>query len=496
MPGILSDEHRSKRRKLCGNDLYRDVLGSPKYVVAPMVDQSELPWRILSRRYGAQLVYTPMINAKMFAEGKNKAYRDQAFNMIHGEEGGPLDRPLIVQFAGSDPDQLLKAARLVEEHCDAVDINFGCPQDIARRGHYGCYLQDDWELVYRLINTLHENLTIPVTAKFRVFPSVEKTVEYAKMMERAGAQILTCHGRTREQRGQNTGLADWDKIRAVKAAVSVPVFANGNILFHDDIPRCLSLTGVDAVMTAEGNLYNPTVLLSTASIKSFSSPSYDPLAISNPHPSSAFFTLPSDSGSYLPGTTLAFEYLNIVRALRTPTHHSAIKGHLFKVLRPSLCIHTDLRAKLGMVGVKKGMAVLLDDYEAIIREIESRVASEIESARKGEIQLGDLVKIDEGTRLRVLPHWLAQPYFRPSTPRKEAQAAGRTVEIEKRIKPLSEVIRGDVIRATDELDLPETGGLEKSVPGSVIVVTEVEARARNYNYDTGSSEDHSQFLVL
>ena len=140
--------------------------------------------------------------------------------MIHGEEGGPLDRPLIVQFAANDPDQLLEAAKLVENHCDAVDINFGCPQDIARRGHYGSYLQDDWELVYRLsaciqhtqllllilflVNILHERLSIPVTAKFRVFPSVDKTVEYAKMMEQAGAQILTCHGRTRDQRGQNT----------------------------------------------------------------------------------------------------------------------------------------------------------------------------------------------------------------------------------------------------------------------------------------------------
>jgi len=121
------------------------------------------------------------------------------------------------QFCGNDPDQILQAAKMLESHCDAVDINLGCPQDIAKRGQYGAFLQDDWDLIYRIskqlshiisitssfpsVNTLHINLSIPVTAKFRVFPTVERTVEYAKMLERAGAQILTCHGRTREQRG-------------------------------------------------------------------------------------------------------------------------------------------------------------------------------------------------------------------------------------------------------------------------------------------------------
>jgi tRNA-dihydrouridine synthase 1 len=166
-----------------------------------------------------------MINAKMYANNKRNGYREIAFNTVFGEEGGPGDRPLIIQFCANDPDQLLASAQALEGHCDAVDINLGCPQDIARKGHYGSFLQDEWDLIYKLseyfcstlcadelaqtlisnsVNTLHVNLSIPVTVKFRVFPSLEQTVEYAKMLERAGAQILTCHGRTREQRGQNT----------------------------------------------------------------------------------------------------------------------------------------------------------------------------------------------------------------------------------------------------------------------------------------------------
>ncbi|RDB20629.1 tRNA-dihydrouridine(16/17) synthase [NAD(P)(+)]-like [Hypsizygus marmoreus] len=378
-----------KRRKLGGYEFYREVLGSPKYIVAPMVDQSELAYRRLTRRYGAQLVYTPMINAKMFMDAQHKGYRDVNFDIPSGEEGAHAssstesDRPLVIQFCANSPTHLLAAAKVVEAHCDAIDINLGCPQEIAKRGHYGAFLMDEWELVFEMINTLHKNLSVPVTAKFRVFPSIEKTVEYAQMLERAGAQILTCHGRMKEQRGVNSGLASLAHIRAVKEAVSVPVFANGNVLFAHDVARVLTETGADGVMSAEGILYNPALFRGLASGSGSSSSASEPTSTSTPTPASltseenpthdGYQNLMHTNPSH---ADLALEYLEIVRSLKTRTNVGAVKGHLFKLMRPALGKEPqwDLRERLGRIRVNpKKMDEGLDEYVKICEEMKIRM---------------------------------------------------------------------------------------------------------------------------
>ncbi|KAF1819814.1 FMN-linked oxidoreductase [Dissoconium aciculare CBS 342.82] len=275
------------RAKLHGRAFYESI-GSPTYILAPMVDQSEFAWRLLSRSFfpedqrASLLAYSPMLHAKLFTESSK--YRASHFEplkpphilpfpadanhqQLHKEEdlyldGNPkIDRPLFVQFCANDPEAFLEAAKVVQPYCDAVDLNLGCPQGIARRGNYGAFLQEDWKTIHNLINALHAGLDIPVTAKFRIQETKEKTLEYAKMILAAGASIITVHGRQRHQKGHNTGLADWSVLRYLREKLppETVIFANGNVLQHEDLQKCLDATLADGVMSAEANLYDPSI---------------------------------------------------------------------------------------------------------------------------------------------------------------------------------------------------------------------------------------------
>jgi tRNA-dihydrouridine synthase 1 len=320
-----------------------------------------------------------------------------------------------LQFAANDPQLLLAAARGVEDHCDGVDLNLGCPQHIAKRGHFGSYLQEDWPLIFSLINTLHLNLKVPVTAKMRVFPTTERTVAYARMLERAGAQVIAVHGRTREMKGHKTGLADWRKIRAVKEAVAVPVIANGNVLYPADVEEALRITGADAVMSAEGNLYTPTIF------------GESPAAPSQLYPMAPELPFPDI-------VELAREYLDIVAALKTPTAVSAIRSHLFKICRPAFEVHRDLRGDLGKARPEQSQSSDPAAIAAAFRPFIDLLAAQLEEDKKdpqyqtapasrppGSVPLrpdgGDV--LEEGAdprRPSYIPHWLAQPYFRAPMP--------------------------------------------------------------------------------
>lgn len=293
-------------KKLTSWDLYKSI-GSPKFICAPMVDQSELPFRLLVKKHGADLCYTPMLHSKIWCSSEE--YRLEKFSTCKE------DRPLFVQFCANDPDVLLEACMiLLKDHdgIDAIDLNFGCPQMIAKRGNYGSYLMDDLPLVKKLVETLHEKLPVPVTCKIRIFPKLEDTIAYAKMLEDAGCQILTVHGRTRVMKGHNKGLADWDVIKKVKDSVKIPVFSNGNILSFQDIEKCLQYTGCDGVMVAETLLNNPSLFSNDQSIDK---------------------------------VVLCLEYLDFCE--KYPTAVPMVRHHIFYMIGSVLNLHHDIRSTIS-----------------------------------------------------------------------------------------------------------------------------------------------------
>lgn len=355
--------------KLQGRELY-ESLGSPKKIVAPMVDQSELAWRILSRRHGADLCYSPMYNARLF--GTNETYRRDNFGELDGDE--KIDRPLVVQFCANNPDELLAAAKHVVGRCDAVDLNLGCPQGIARKGHYGAFLMEEWDLIHSMISKLHQELDVPVTAKIRIFPEKEKTLEYAKMVLSAGAQFLTVHGRTREMKGQQTGLADWSYIKYLRDNLppNTVIFANGNIVYQHDIPRCLEVTGADAVMSAETNLVNPAVFSTNSTI----------------------------DNEYPRVDKLLREYFEIAKETPGRASAAAMKSHFFKILRSFLPHAIDIRNQIGPI--KRGE---YEKYEDIVRQVEERVAKVLSEE-------GVEDKVTNDGEYKNVPYWRCQPLFR------------------------------------------------------------------------------------
>lgn len=134
-----------------------------------------------------------------------------------------------------------------------------CPQRIARRGYYGAFLMENLPLVKSLVEKLALNLQVPVSCKIRLFPNLDDTLNYARMLEEAGCSLLAVHGRTRDEKDGKKFRADWKAIRAVKNAVKIPVLANGNIRHMDDVRDCLEETGVEGVMSAETLLENPAL---------------------------------------------------------------------------------------------------------------------------------------------------------------------------------------------------------------------------------------------
>mmetsp|Transcript_29497 Transcript_29497/g.57838 ORF Transcript_29497/g.57838 Transcript_29497/m.57838 type:complete len:474 (-) Transcript_29497:113-1534(-) len=315
-----------------------EQLGRPRFVLAPMVDQSFLPFRLLARRYGAQLCYTPMINAGQLV--RSALYRREVLADL---AGGAADRPLVAQIAGHEPAVLVQAARLLEASVDAIDLNLGCPQGIARRGRYGAYLLEEEDLVVDIVQKMSSQLSVPVTCKIRLFRGeLGRTIRLCQRLQAAGCAMLTVHGRNRHQNKQTVGACDWSAIAQVKASVQIAVVANGGIATFEDVENCLAITGADAVMSSEAALENPAIFCQNRDA----------------------------DGNYIDQDRLADEYLELTKhwipaCSREGDCPKCVRAHLFKMLHVGLQSHPDLRDRTSS-------ARSFHEYVAVAQDLKSR----------------------------------------------------------------------------------------------------------------------------
>ena len=220
----------------------------PKFILSPLAGYTDAGFRRLAKKYGCDMTVTEMVSAKALTMGNTNTQSLLFFD----EEGLKC-----VQFFGHEPQVFAEAVKnpLIAPF-DVIDVNMGCPQrKIAGNGD-GCALMDNPKLAYQIIKTLKQNTNKPVSVKFRKgYGDKNTAVDFAKVCCDAGADFLTVHGRTSNM--QFGGNADWDIIAQVVKAVSIPVYANGDVVDEDSYKKVLTQTRCYGVSIGRGAIGKP-----------------------------------------------------------------------------------------------------------------------------------------------------------------------------------------------------------------------------------------------
>ena len=221
-------------------------------ILAPMSGVTDLPFRRLAWRFGAGLVVTEMVASReLVCDSRESWVRLQGFGIT----------PHMVQLAGREEKWMREAAIISEANgADIIDINMGCPAKKVTGGYAGSALMRDPDLALRLIEATVQAVKVPVTVKMRLGWD-EQSINapmLARNAQEAGAQMITVHGRTRNQFYK--GRANWSAIRAVRDVIDIPLVANGDVVCRQDVDEILRITDADAVMIGRGAQGQPWVV--------------------------------------------------------------------------------------------------------------------------------------------------------------------------------------------------------------------------------------------
>ena len=219
-------------------------------LLAPMEDVTDLPFRVICKRYGADIVYTEFISSEGLVRDARRSLEKLR---LHPEE-----RPVAIQIFGGNLDVMVEAAQMAAEAGpDFIDINFGCWVKNVVARNAGAALLKEPHTMQALTKAIVDAVDIPVTVKTRLGWSRDSIVivDVAKMMEDVGAAALTVHCRTRDM--GHDGDADWTWIPKIKQAVNIPVILNGDVKTPQDVQRAFATTGADAVMIGRAAIGHP-----------------------------------------------------------------------------------------------------------------------------------------------------------------------------------------------------------------------------------------------
>ncbi|TCP66232.1 tRNA dihydrouridine synthase DusB [Baia soyae] len=241
-------------------------------VLAPMAGVCNPAFRLIAKEFGAGLVCAEMVSDKAILHG-NKRTKE----MLFVDE---REKPLSLQIVGGDRETLVGAAKVVDQctNADIIDINMGCPVPKVVNNDSGAKWLLDPNKIYEMVSAVVEAVEKPVTVKMRIGWDEDHiyAIENAQAVERAGGSGIAVHGRTRVQ--MYKGKADWNIIRDVKQAVSIPVIGNGDVASPEDARKILDLTGCDGVMIGRAALGNPWMLYRTVEYLTHGTLAPDPTA--------------------------------------------------------------------------------------------------------------------------------------------------------------------------------------------------------------------------